>query len=94
MSHRQKLEQVLDLLINEETDAASEILHSLIVEKARTMYEELVDEDFGGDEKEDFADEIESDKDEIEADEIYDDEEVDNYGGSTNGKSFDVTKNF
>ena len=24
----------------------------------------------------------------------YDDEEVDNYGGSTNGKSFDVTKNF
>jgi len=41
------------------------------------MYEELVDEDFGGDEKEDFADEIESDKDEIEADEIYDDEEVD-----------------
>jgi hypothetical protein len=24
----------------------------------------------------------------------YDDEEVDNYGGSTDGKSFDVTKNF
>jgi hypothetical protein len=24
----------------------------------------------------------------------YDDEEVDNYGGGTNGKSFDVTKNF
>jgi len=23
-----------------------------------------------------------------------DDEEVDNYGGSTDGKSFDVTKNF
>ena len=24
----------------------------------------------------------------------YDDEEVENYGGSTDGKSFDVTKNF
>jgi hypothetical protein len=72
MSHRQKLEQVLDLLINEEHDAASELLHSVIVEKARQMYEELVDEDFGGDEKEDFADEIESDKEEIEADEIFD----------------------
>lgn len=24
----------------------------------------------------------------------YDDEEIDNYGGSTDGKSFDVTKNF
>lgn len=75
MSHRQKLEQVLELLINEEHDAASDLLHSVIVEKARTMYEDLVDEDFGGDEKEDFAGEIEADKDEIESDEIYDDEE-------------------
>jgi len=72
MSHRQKLEQVLDLLINEEHDAASELLHSVIVEKARQMYEELVDEDFGGDEKEDFAGEIEADKEEIESDEIFD----------------------
>jgi len=75
MSHREKLEQVLELLINEESEAASELLHSVIVEKARGMYEELVDEDFGGDEKEDFADEIESDKDEIEADEIFDGDE-------------------
>ena len=75
MSHRDKLEQVLELLINEEQDAAAELLHSVIVEKARGMYEELVDEDFGGDEKEDFADEIESDKEEIESDEIFDDEE-------------------
>lgn len=70
-----KLEQILDLLINEETDAASELLHTAIVEKARTLYEDLVDEDFGGDEKEDFANEIEADKDEIESDEIYDDDE-------------------
>lgn len=77
MSHREKLEQVLELLINEEHEAASELLHSVIVEKARGMYEELVDEDFGGDEKEDFADEIESDKEEIESDEIFDDEDED-----------------
>jgi len=75
MSHREKLEQVLELLINEETDAASELLHTVIVEKARTMYEDLVDEDFGGDEKEDFAAEIEADKSEIESDEIFDAEE-------------------
>jgi hypothetical protein len=75
MSHREKLEQVLELLINEETDAASELLHNVIVEKARTMYEDLVDEDFGGDEKEDFAGDIEADKDEIESDEIFDGEE-------------------
>jgi hypothetical protein len=71
---------VLELLINEEQDAAAELLHSVIVEKARGMYEELVDEDFGGDEKEDFADEIESDKEEIESDEIFDDEEGDEEG--------------
>ena len=75
MSHRQKLEQVLELLINEEQDAAADLLHSVIVEKARTMYEDLVDEDFGGDEKEDFAGDIEADKDEIESDEIFDGEE-------------------
>jgi hypothetical protein len=61
MSHREKLEQVLELLINEETDAASELLHTV--------------EDFGGDEKEDFAADIEADKDEIESDEIFDGEE-------------------
>lgn len=66
MSHRQKLEKVLDLLINEEHEAASELLHSVIVEKARTMYEDLIEEDFGGDEKADFADDIEADKDEVE----------------------------
>lgn len=75
MSHRQKLEQVLELLINEEQDAAADLLHSVIVEKARTMYEDLVDEDFGGDEKEDFAGDIEADKEEIESDEIFDGEE-------------------
>ena len=85
MAHQQKLEQILDLLINEETDAASELLHTVIVEKARTMYEDLVEEDFGGDEKEDFANEIEADKDEIESDEIYDDEEGEGELGDEEG---------
>jgi len=66
MSHQKKIEQVLELLINEEHEAASELLHSVIVEKARDLYEEIVDEDeFGGDETEDFADEIEADEEGI-----------------------------
>lgn len=77
MSHQKKIERVLELLINEEHEAASELLHSVIVEKARDLYEELVDEDFGGDEKDDFADEIEADKEEIESEEIYDGDEDD-----------------
>lgn len=40
-----KLEQVLECLINEESDRASELLHDVIVEKARSVYQELVNED-------------------------------------------------
>ena len=69
MSHQKKIEQVLDLLINEEHEAASDLLHSVIVDKARGLYEELVDEDFGDDEKSDFADEIEADDSEIDSEE-------------------------
>jgi hypothetical protein len=40
-----KLEQVLECLINEESDRASELLHDVIVEKARGLYQELVNEE-------------------------------------------------
>jgi hypothetical protein len=44
MTHRTKLEKVLELLINEETEQASELLHEIIVEKARDIYGEIVSE--------------------------------------------------
>ena len=71
MSHQKKIEQVLELLINEEHEAASDLLHSVIVDKARGLYEELVeDEDeFDGDMKGNFADDIEADDEEIEGEE-------------------------
>lgn len=81
MSQRKKLEQVLELLINEESDRAEELLHDIVVEKARTIYESLVNEEddedeedieesFGGDPKEEFIGEVEADMDDIESDEI------------------------
>lgn len=84
MSHKDALETVLEYLINEEADRAADLLHNIVVEKARDMYEELiddedieeeVDESFGGDVKRKFAGDIKSDMDEIESDEIYDDTE-------------------
>lgn len=45
MSQKQKLEQVLDLLLSEDSDQAAELLHQIIVEKARTIYESIVDEE-------------------------------------------------
>jgi hypothetical protein len=40
-----KLERVLQLLINEETDKANEILHNIFVEKSRNIYLDMIKED-------------------------------------------------
>ena len=45
MTTRDKLEKVLEYIINEETDKASDLLHDVFVEKARGIYENLVSED-------------------------------------------------
>ncbi len=90
MSQQKKLEQVLDLLLSENSDQAAEILHQIIVEKARTIYESIVDEEadvededkeavdeseeVGGEPSKDFTDEISSDEEEIASDEETDGE--------------------
>ena len=93
MSQQQKLEQVLDLLLSEDSEHAAELLHQIIVEKARTIYESIVDEEVdeaedkeeidesedevGGEPNKDFTDEISDDESEIEADEENDGEAED-----------------
>lgn len=54
-----KFEQLLDYLINEETDKANELFHEIVVEKSRTIYENLIaeEEKEDEDEKEEKADE-------------------------------------
>ena len=76
MSQQQKLERVLDLLLSEDSDQAAELLHQIIVEKARVIYENIVEEDdeVGGEPNKDFTDEIKTDKDEVDADELNDGE--------------------
>lgn len=88
MSQQQKLERVLDLLLSEDQEQAAELLHQIIVEKARTIYENIVEEEdmeeekdeldeadeVGGEPNADFTDEIAADEDEIEADEENDGE--------------------
>ncbi len=89
MSQQQKLEQVLDLLLSEDSDQAAELLHQIIVEKARVIYESIVEEEddteekkdeleesdeVGGEPNKDFTDEISSDEEEVNADEHNDGE--------------------
>jgi len=44
MTHSTKLEQILELLINEDQEKATELLHQIVIEKARSIYGELVQE--------------------------------------------------
>ena len=87
MSTKEKLEQVLEMLVNEENDKAGELLHDVFVEKAKNIYAELVEsdesveedvtEEIGGDPEADLADDISADKEEIEAEEMFSEEDMD-----------------
>ena len=45
MTTREKLEKVLEFIINEENEKASDLLHDVFVEKARGIYEEIATDD-------------------------------------------------
>lgn len=87
MSTKEKLEQVLEMLVNEENDKAGELLHDVFVEKAKNIYAELVEsdesveedvtEEVGGDPEADLADDISADQEEIEAEEMFSEEDMD-----------------
>ena len=40
-----KFEELLDLLINEEHEKANELFHEIVVEKSRSIYENLIAEE-------------------------------------------------
>ena len=67
MNSKQKLEQVLELVINEETEKASDLLHDIFVEKSRNIYADLIDEDAA------VEDVIEEDEDKVEEEDLEED---------------------
>jgi len=74
MSTREKLEKVLEFIINEENEKASDLLHDVFVEKARGIYEEIATED---EELEEATDEDVEEVDEAKNDDDNDKEQVD-----------------
>jgi hypothetical protein len=65
-----KFEQLLDYLVNEETEKAEELFHEIVVEKSRNIYENLIAEEEKSDDDED------ADKDEDkQVDEMFDEVE-------------------
>ena len=57
-----KYEQLIEHIINDETDKARELFHTIVVEKSRDIYENLIDEqdldEVGGNQVEALVDEI------------------------------------
>ena len=45
MADRNKFEQMLELLVNEDKDAAEKLFHEIVVEKSRDIYEGLLEDD-------------------------------------------------
>jgi hypothetical protein len=83
MTDRNKFEQMLEHLINEDSDKAKELFHQLVVEKSREIYENILAEDFTTEETDD--EELDEAADDEELDEAADDEEMDESFGFAEG---------
>jgi len=68
-----KMQQLLDLIVNEETEKANELFHEIVVEKSRTIYENLIAEE----EDEEMDEASEDDDEEMDESAEDDDEEMD-----------------
>ena len=79
MSDRNKLEQMLEHLVNDNREKAEELFHELVVAKSREIYENLLDDDI---QVEETDEEVDESSDEEDLDEASD-EEVDEMFGMT-----------
>jgi len=80
-----KYEQLVEFIINDETDKARELFHQIVVEKSRDIYESLVseedlDETMGGNEVEDLVDEVSLDEEGISEEEEEGEEGAEEFG--------------
>lgn len=97
MDTKAKLEQVLELMINEESEQAQELLHSIFVDESRRIYADLINEDEeveeaidAGDKEEDFLDDIETAENEIEAEEMYSEDDEEDMGDDMDAAEDDL----
>ena len=81
MTDRNKFEQMLEHLINEDSDKAKELFHQLVVEKSREIYENILAEDFTTEEAdEEELEEAAEDDEELEEAAEDDDEMEESFG--------------
>ena len=74
MADRNKFEEMLEKLVNEDKAGAEELFHEIVVEKSRDIYEGLLEADLEVDEADDDEETTEATDEEVDE---SDDEEVD-----------------
>ena len=74
----QKMQQLLDLLVNEEMDKANELFHEIVVEKSREIYENMIAEE--ADEMEEAAEEADESVEEATDDDEYEESVEEGFG--------------
>ena len=57
-----KFEKLIEYVINDEDAKASDLFHEIVVGKSREIYEGLMQDDIGGDEVDDFIDDVSADE--------------------------------
>lgn len=72
MTDRNKFEQMLEHLINDDSDKAKELFHQIVVAKSREIYEQILAEDF-----EDLDEKKEEDDEDKEVDESAEEDDED-----------------
>jgi len=92
MSNRDRYKKIIESLVNGDEASASDLLHEAFVEKAREIWNDIVEADeiiedgvaeeeieeaIGNEEADDFLDDIETDEEEIEAEEAFGEAEED-----------------
>ena len=85
-----KFNELIELIISEETDQAKALFHDIVVEKSRSIYESLIDEteedeeleesdfdeELGGDAAEEFIDDISADEEGLALEDEGEEEEM------------------
>jgi len=77
---RSSYEQLIEFIINDETDKAKELFHNLVVEKSRSIYNDLVAEEMSDDMDENYGHEMEEADSMDQTDDMMHDIEADHEG--------------
>jgi len=89
---RSKYEQLIEFIINDETDKAKELFHNLVVEKSRSIYNDLVAEEMSDDMDENYGHDMDEADSMDQTDDMMHDIEADHEGmdGEDDGMDMDM----